>query len=134
MDGILESEEGIEDVSEVWNLLVEYRFYCVGVAGEGLSDGCQEGIDTTSGDHHFLRWKDGAGELFLEVAAEGFLGGFSLRDSFIGFHQCGLARSENPGLQSTEGRHVGDMTCLRHVLCFRCRCIDGAGVGLRVSK
>ena len=119
MDGFLESEEGIEDGSEVWELLIEYRFYCVGVAREGLSDGCQKGIDTASGDHYFLRGEDNASELFLEISADGFFGGFSVRDSFIGFHQCGLAGSENPGLQCTESRHLGDVACLCHGLRLR---------------
>ena len=66
-----------------------------------------------------MRWKDDAGELFLEVAAEGFLGGFSLRDSFIGFHQCGLIRGEHSGIQGAECRHLGDVACLRHGLRFR---------------
>ena len=119
VDGFLESVEGFKEVSEVWEFLVEHRLHCVGVAREGLGDGCQEGINSASVDHHFLRGVDSASELFLEISAEGFFGGFSVRDSFIGFHQCGLAGIENPGLQSTEVRHLGDVTCLRHGLRFR---------------
>ena len=119
VDSFLETEEGVEDVSKVWEILIEDRFHCVGVARESLSDGCQEGIDSACGDHHFLRGVERTSELFLEVSAEGFFGGISERDSFIGFHQCGLPGSKNPGLQSTESRHLGYVTCLRHGLRFR---------------
>ena len=98
---------------------MEYRFHGVGVARESLGDGRQAGVDSAGGDHHFVRWEGSAGELFLEVSAEGFFGGFSLRDSFIGFPQCGLAGGEDPGLQSGDGCHFVNVGCLRHSLRFR---------------
>ena len=119
MDCFLEAEERVKDVSKVWEVLVEYRFHCVSVAQEGLSDGCQKGIDSACGDHDLPPGVEGTSELFLGVSAEGFFGGFSERDSFIGLHQCGLPGSQNPGLQGSESRHLGYVTCLRHGLRFR---------------
>ena len=98
---------------------MKYGFHGVGVARESLGDGRQADVDSAGGDHHFLRWEGSAGELFLEDSAEGFFGDLSLRDPLIGFHQCGLAGGEDPGLQGTECRHVGDVTCLRHIRRFR---------------
>ena len=71
------------------------------MAREGLCDGRQAGVNSAGGDHHFLPWEGGAGELFLEFSAEGFFGDFSLRDPLIGFHQCCLAGGEDPGFQRT---------------------------------
>ena len=87
----LKTEEGVEDFSKVGESFVQCRFHCVCVARESLGDGCQKGVDSASGDHHFLRGVDDAGELVLEISAEVFFGGFSVRDPFVGFHQCGLA-------------------------------------------
>ena len=87
----MESEEGVRDVSKVGSILFEGRFHRVGVAREGLSNGCQKGVDSASGDHHFLREVDDASELVLEISAEVFFGKFSVGDPFVGFRQCGLA-------------------------------------------
>ena len=115
----LEAEERIEDFSKVWVVLIEDRFHCAGVAREGLSDGCQKGVNSACGDHHVLRGVESTGKLVFEISAEVFFGGFSVRDPFVGFHQCGLPGSKNPGLQGAEGRYLGDVACLRHGLRFR---------------
>ena len=119
VDGLLDSEERFKDISGVRLSLIECRFHGVGVAREGLGDSCQAGVNSAGWNHHFLPWVGGAGELFLEVAAEGFLRGLVLYNPLIGFPQCCLAGGEDPGLQSTECCHVGDVTCLRHCLWFR---------------
>ena len=85
MDGFLESEEGIRNVSKVGESFVKCRFHCVCVARESLGDGCQKGVDSASVDHHFLRGVDDAGELVLEISAEVFFGKFSVGDPFVGF-------------------------------------------------
>ena len=119
MDCFLEAEERVEDFSKVGESFVKCRLHCVCVARESLGDRCPKGVDSASGDHHFVRGVNGTSELVLEISAEVFFGGFSVRDPFVGFHQCGLPGSKNPGLQGTESRHLGYVTCLRHRLRFR---------------
>ena len=71
MHVLLESEEGVEDISVSRGSLVECGFQSIGVARESLGDGRQAGVNSAGGDHHFLRCEESAGELFLEVSAEG---------------------------------------------------------------
>ena len=91
VEGFLETEERVEDFSKVGESFVKCRFHCVCVARESLGDRCQKGVDSASGDHHFLRGVDDASELVLEISAEVFFGKFSVGDPFVGFRQCGLA-------------------------------------------
>ena len=89
--GFLKTEEGVEDFSKVGESFVQCRFHGVCVARESLGDGCQKGVDSACGDHHFLRGVEGTAKLIFEISAEVFFCDFSVRDSFVGFLQCGLA-------------------------------------------
>ena len=78
MEGFLESEEGVRDVSKVGSILFEGRFHRVGVDREGLSNGCQKGVNSVSGDHYFRRGVESTGKLVFEIPAEVVFGGFSV--------------------------------------------------------